>query len=445
MKDIAWSPEANLGMLEYRTFQSNFAADSDHIRIIRKKQMKQDKKEADIFKVENYLYRLPEEKIARFPLPERDLSKLLVSRKGTIESSIFRNLPHYLPEGSLLIFNDTKVVPARLLFKKKTGAVIEVFCLDPYDPAEYSESFSRHDECRWKCLIGNKKRWKGGYLEECRETYPGTVTLKAFLESADDAEFVHFMWDDPRFSFADILSIFGNVPLPPYIKRDPVAEDRERYQTIYAKYDGSVAAPTAGLHFTDRVIRSLSEKNIGITYLTLHVAAGTFRPVKHSDIRMHEMHTEHFSVTYDFVRLLLKHTGPVVPVGTTSVRTMESLYIIGTRILEGNQSETLFFIDQWDWKNVPKGLHRKEVLTALADWMQANKMDKIHASTRLMIIPGFSFALADAMITNFHQPGSTLLMLVAAYTGEHWKTIYNYALENEFRFLSYGDACLIFP
>ena len=397
-----------------------------------------------IYRAETYQYPLPEERIARFPLPERDQSKLLIYREGVIRQDVFARLSDHLPTGSLLVFNDTKVIPARLMFRKKTGAVIEIFCLDPYDPPEYSVAFGRHGECRWKCLIGNRKRWKEGPLEDIRESPEGKVHLTATLENSGNESIVRFNWDPPHHSFAGVLSLFGIVPLPPYLKREAVELDRERYQTIYARNNGSVAAPTAGLHFTPHVLKLLTEKGISSAHLTLHVAAGTFQPVKHEDIRQHEMHTEHFSVSSAFVTRLATHDGPVIPVGTTSVRTLESLYILGTNLLTGRKTKDHLLVEQWEWKHIPQDIPRKEALDALAKWMHSKGMDRLFASTRLMIIPGYRFALADAMITNFHQPGSTLLMLVAAYTGNDWRKIYTYALENGFRFLSYGDACLLF-
>ncbi len=400
---------------------------------------------SDIFRAETYQYPLPEERIARYPLPERDQSKLLIYKEGTIQQDIFARLSDHIPAESLLVFNDTKVIPARLLFRKKTGAVIEIFCLDPYDPPEYSVAFSQHGECRWKCLIGNKKRWKEGPLKDVRESSQGRVCLTATLENSGNESIVSFSWDSPYHSFAEILSLFGIVPLPPYLKREASELDRERYQTIYAKNNGSVAAPTAGLHFTPHVFRLLSEKGILSAHLTLHVAAGTFQPVKHKDIRQHVMHTEHFSITTDFLTQLAHHKGPVIPVGTTSVRTLESLYIIGTKVLSGIHAEQDLMVGQWEWKHIRQNIPRKEALDALVKWMQSRGMERLFSSTSLMIIPGYRFAMADAMITNFHQPGSTLLMLVAAYTGNNWIKIYTYALENGFRFLSYGDACLLFP
>lgn len=398
----------------------------------------------DLYKSETYQYPLPEDRIARFPLPARDQSKLLIYKDGMIQQDIFVRLSDYLPKGSLLVFNDTKVIPARLLFRKKTGAVIEIFCLDPYDPSEYSIAFGQHRECRWKCLIGNRKRWKDGPMEDVRESGHGKVHLTATLEDTERESIVRFTWDNPHYSFAEVLTLFGIVPLPPYLKREAEELDRERYQTIYARNNGSVAAPTAGLHFTQRVFSSLNEKGILSAHLTLHVAAGTFQPVKHKDIREHDMHTEHFSVTRDLITQLANHDGPVIPVGTTSVRTLESLYILGTNVLAGKLAEDHLLTEQWEWENIRKEVPRKEALEALANWMQEKGKERLFASTRLMIIPGYRFSLADAMITNFHQPGSTLLMLVAAYTGKDWKKIYSYALENGFRFLSYGDACLLF-
>lgn len=399
---------------------------------------------SDIYKAETYQYPLPEDRIARFPLPKRDQSKLLIYKEGSIQQDVFAHLSDHLPAGSLLVFNDTKVIPARLRFRKKTGAVVEIFCLDPYDPPEYSAVFGRHEECRWKCLIGNRKRWKDGPLEDMRESTQGKVCLTATLENNENESIVCFKWDNPHYSFASILSLFGMVPLPPYLKREAVELDRERYQTIYAKNHGSVAAPTAGLHFTPHVLRLLAKKGISSAHLTLNVAAGTFQPVKHEDIRQHEMHTEHFSINFDLVSRLATHDGPVIPVGTTSVRTLESLYILGVNVLVGWKAKDQLLVEQWDWKHIRQHIPRKEALDALAEWMQLKTMDRLFASTRLMIIPGYRFALADGMITNFHQPGSTLLMLVAAYAENDWMKIYTYALENGFRFLSYGDACLLF-
>jgi S-adenosylmethionine:tRNA ribosyltransferase-isomerase len=400
----------------------------------------------------DFTYHLPDEKIAAFPLSERDASKLLVYRDGKILQDIYRNIATHIPANSLLVFNNTKVIQARILFQKPTGAVIEIFCLEPYEAGinEFNVIMNKKEKLRWKCMIGGAGKWKEGQLSKKLKVKNDEIEINATLiEKLSDAYVVELSWQPAQYSFAEMLGLFGDMPLPPYIKRKAELTDKERYQTIYAKYDGSVAAPTAGLHFTEPVFKTLAEKNISNTYVTLHVGAGTFKPVKAASMLGHEMHSEWIDVNTETIEQLIDSTGNnIIAVGTTSLRTIESLYWMGVKtILQPNITMEALPIQQWDVYEAPlagSDFSLKEALISLLQWMKNNKLNRLLSSTQILIAPGYHYKVANAIVTNFHQPQSTLLLLVAAAVNDKWKEIYNYALENDFRFLSYGDGSLIF-
>ncbi|NEM98048.1 S-adenosylmethionine:tRNA ribosyltransferase-isomerase [Pontibacter burrus] len=397
--------------------------------------------------IKDFVYELPDERIAKFPLPERDQSKLLYYKNGTIADHTFTDLPQLLPANSLLVFNDTKVVQARLLFQKETGGVIEIFCLEPVKPhTEVQLAMQQTGHCTWKCLVGNNKRWKGGKLYLHFEG--GTITAER--EAQQEGHFlINFTWEPASLTFAEVLERCGRLPLPPYLNRDLSPDDRIRYQTIYANQEGAVAAPTAGLHFTDRVIEQLKANDISTAYLTLHVGAGTFKPVKAEVMEAHEMHAEQLYLTRDFIAQLLpqvEQNKPVIPVGTTSMRSLESLYWLGVKVLQQPElPKEQLHISQWfayETTNLPSATI---ALTALLNYMANYNTDHLHASTQIMIAPGYSFRICKGLVTNFHQPESTLLLLVSALIGENWRTVYQHALQNNYRFLSYGDSSLLLP
>lgn len=394
-------------------------------------------------RIEDFSYDLPDERIAKYPLPERDASKLLIYKDGCCEEKIFRNIPDYLPENSIMVFNNTKVVPARLFFRRESGAHIEIFCLQPIDPAEYNTVFSVTDSCVWRCVVGNIKRWKGDVL---RYDHPegdpiGDVDLRAELvERQEESSFVRLSWKGGK-PFSEILEMCGRVPIPPYLNRDTEAIDLERYQTLYAKFRGSVAAPTAGLHFTDRVLDDIKGRGIDIENVCLHVGAGTFLPVKSSLVSGHTMHREPFVVRLDFLKDLRRGGRKIIAVGTTSVRTLESLYYVGVSCIEKGRPED---VAQWCPYEREYPYSIEESLDAIIAYLEKNGLDEVKVSTRIIIVPGFKFRVVDVMVTNFHQPQSTLLLLISAFVGGDWKTLYNYALGNGFRFLSYGDSSLLF-
>jgi S-adenosylmethionine:tRNA ribosyltransferase-isomerase len=399
----------------------------------------------------DYTYSLPNEKIAAFPLLQRDESKLLVYKNGLIEQDIYKNIASYLPEKSLLIFNDTKVIPARVLFKKPTGGVIEIFCLEPYETInEYNSIMQKKENVRWKCLIGGAAKWKEGNLEKELIFNNEKLILKvSLIEKLADAYVAEFSWQPAHFSFAEIIQYAGETPLPPYIKRKADENDKERYQTIYAKFDGSVAAPTAGLHFTEEIFSSLAKKNITTDYVTLHVGAGTFKPVKTSSMEGHEMHTEWIDVNNNTIQNILNNLqNNIVATGTTSLRTIESLYWLGVKtILDPGIKQDDLIIHQWDVYDEPLNkinYTAAEALSSLIKWMEKNNYEQLITKTQILIAPRYQFKIAKALITNFHQPNSTLLLLVAAAINNDWKMVYKYALENDFRFLSYGDGSLLF-
>lgn len=389
-------------------------------------------------------YDLPDKRIAKFPLSERNQSKLLVYKKGKISHDKFSQLSDYIPESSLLVFNNTKVIHARIEFNKSTGARIEIFCLEPHLPAEYAIAFAQTNKCQWKCMIGNLKKWKSEILTKDISYKSKNVRLKAkLIEVEQSSHVVEFEWSN-NINFAELIEICGEIPIPPYLNRKPEESDSKRYQTVYSKIDGSVAAPTAGLHFTENEFTSLTEKNINTDYLTLHVGAGTFKPLQSETLGTHQMHTEHFQVSLKLVQNLIKYYPKIIAVGTTSVRTLESLYIIGNLIVDGVKSNH-FTVNQWDAYGDVSKTDTVFALRAIENYMKNNCIKSFNASTSIMIAPGYKFKIISGIITNFHQPKSTLLALVSALVGDSWKEIYNYAFKNDFRFLSYGDSSLLIP
>ena len=392
--------------------------------------------------IEDYSYALPDERIAKYPLPERDASKLLIYRDGDVRATVFRNLAQELPAGSLMVFNDTKVVPARLFFRRPTGAHIEVFCLEPVEPAESNTNFAATERCRWKCVIGNAKRWKDDVLSldvDYGELLD--IRLEARLVSREgQTGTVEFSWQGGA-PFSRVLELCGRVPIPPYLNRETEAIDLERYQTLYAHIRGSVAAPTAGLHFTQRVLDDIAARGIDTANVCLHVGAGTFLPVKTSLVSEHPMHREPFTVSRELLCRLRDVDRPVVAVGTTSVRTLESLYYVGVSCLEQGSPVD---VDQWAPYTREYAPSREEALDSIVKYLDDKGLDALTVGTRIIIVPGFRFRIVDAMVTNFHQPQSTLLLLISAFVGGDWRTIYDFALAEGFRFLSYGDSSLLF-
>jgi S-adenosylmethionine:tRNA ribosyltransferase-isomerase len=395
--------------------------------------------------INEYDYDLPADRIAQYPVSERDKSQLLVYRNHTISKDTFNKIDEYLPADSLLIFNNTRVIRARILFHKKTGAEIEVLCLEPLSPFDYALSFSSRESVVWKCIVGNLKKWKSGVLET-PFNYNG-ISFNLFaerLKPEGEAWQIKFSWDSQRLTFGEVIEATGHIPLPPYINRNDENEDIERYQTVYSRIKGSVAAPTAGLHFTETVLGKIKAKGIKTAELTLHVGAGTFKPVKAKNIYEHEMHCEHFSVDTETINLLIENHDNIIPVGTTSVRTLESLYWLGVKLIHNlpDKSPSLI-LGQWEAYEMPQSVTVTDSLKSLSDYLKKNKSLQIQAATSIMIVPGYQFRMSKGIITNFHQPRSTLLLLISAWTGNRWKEIYNFALENRFRFLSYGDSSLL--
>ena len=398
--------------------------------------------------ISEFDYPLPDERIAKFPLPVRDQSKLLVYRHGQVSEDVFTSLPNYIPAGELMVFNNTKVIQARLHFRKETGALIEVFCLEPISPADYALNFQQTGHVAWLCMIGNLKKWKEGALHREMIVKGRTLTLTATRgECRGTSHWVDFRWDNPEVTFADILEVFGELPIPPYLNRETQESDKETYQTVYSKVKGSVAAPTAGLHFTTRVLNALHDKGVDLEELTLHVGAGTFKPVKSEEIEGHEMHTEYISVSRSTIDKLIAHGGQAIAVGTTSVRTLESLYHIGVTLLSHpNASEEELPVCQWQpYEMEGEAPTAVEALSAVRSYLDRHGMETLHTSTQIIIAPGYEYRIVKAMVTNFHQPKSTLLLLVSAFVQGDWRTIYNYALAHDFRFLSYGDSSLLIP
>ncbi|MFC0771912.1 S-adenosylmethionine:tRNA ribosyltransferase-isomerase [Terrimonas alba] len=400
--------------------------------------------------IADFTYSLPGDRIASYPLQKRDSSKLLVYRNGDIQDDIYENIASHIPTGSLLIFNNTKVVEARLLFQKPTGGVIEIFCLEPHEQyADITTAMLQRGKVYWLCLVGGASKWKHGQiLQKIIYAFNKEIILEAiYQEKRIDSFVIELSWNDPEMSFAELLHHAGAIPLPPYIKRKAESSDAERYQTIYARYDGSVAAPTAGLHFTDSIFRSLDRKNIQKEFVTLHVGAGTFKPVKSETMQQHEMHAEFIDVSGEAIENIIRHLDKtIIPVGTTSMRTIESLYWLGVKLLTANDQSSIPELNQWEAYDMPsRDVQAKDALASLLGWMKKNKLKKLVTRTRIIIAPGYKLRIAKGLITNFHQPQSTLLLLIAAIIGEDWRKVYDHALQNGFRFLSYGDGCLLYP
>jgi S-adenosylmethionine:tRNA ribosyltransferase-isomerase len=399
--------------------------------------------------INDFDYSLPDERIAKFPLPERDHSKLLLYRHGEVSENIFTSLPQYIDKNELMIFNNTKVIQARLHFRKETGALIEIFCLEPIEPADYAINFQQTSHAAWLCLVGNLKKWKEGTLHRTLTIKGQQIILSATRSKCQGtSHWIDFEWNNPSITFADILEIFGELPIPPYLNRETEESDKVTYQTVYSKIKGSVAAPTAGLHFTERVLDDLQQKGVELEELTLHVGAGTFKPVKSEEIEGHEMHTEWISVSRHTMERLIAHRGQATAVGTTSVRTLETLYYIGL-VLQDNPdaNEEDLYIKQWQPYSVSpeKELPPEKSLQNIVDYLNRHNLEVLHSCTQIIIAPGYTYHIVKKMITNFHQPKSTLLLLVSAFVNGDWHQIYDYALTHDFRFLSYGDSSLLIP
>ena len=400
--------------------------------------------------ISDYNYPLPDERIAKFPIARRDCSKLLIYRQGEVGEDVFHRLPDYLPQGALMVFNNTKVIQARMHFRKETGALIEVFLLEPAAPADYEQMFQTTGLCAWYCLVGNLKKWKEGVLARTITIGEHTVTVTAARQGIHGTSHrVEFSWDCPSVSFAEVIDEMGELPIPPYLNRETQESDKTTYQTVYSKIKGSVAAPTAGLHFTDAVLAALDHRGIEREELTLHVGAGTFKPVKSEEIGGHEMHTEYISVRRETIEKLIRYEGCAIAVGTTSVRTLESLYYMGVKVSRNpDLTEEQLHVSQWEpYEDEPSAsqLSVLDALRALADWMDTRGMEVLHSSTQIIIAPGYVYKIVKMLVTNFHQPQSTLLLLVSAFVKGDWRKIYDYALSHDFRFLSYGDSSLLIP
>ena len=393
--------------------------------------------------IQDYNYALPDERIAKFPIAERDHSKLLVYNKGVVGEDVFYNLPSHLPKGALMVFNNTKVIQARMHFRKETGALIEVFLLEPAEPSDYELMFQTTGRCAWYCLVGNLKKWKEGTLNVVNESL--NLTAKRLGEHGT-SHLIEFEWTGGM-SFAEVIDAVGELPIPPYLNRKTQESDKTTYQTVYSKIKGSVAAPTAGLHFTNKVLQSLDEHGIEREEVTLHVGAGTFKPVKSELIADHEMHTEFISVRRETIEKLIRHDAQAIAVGTTSVRTLESLYYMGLKVLENPDiSEDELHVQQWEPYETSSGtVGGLQSLQALLDWMTRHELTVLHSSTQIIIAPGYDYKIVRMLVTNFHQPQSTLLLLVSAFVKCDWRKIYDYALAHDFRFLSYGDSSLLIP
>ncbi len=393
-------------------------------------------------KIEKLTYTLPENKIAKYPLNNRDYSKLLVFENNSIRETIFRNIDQEFRDNDLLIFNNTKVIQARLLFRKESGAQIEVFCLEPYLPKEYNLAFQAKKICRWKCLVGNSKKWKSGKISLFNDNIL-LMNAERLNEETNEESLIEFSWNN-ELAFSEILELAGKTPIPPYLNRKAEDSDKNKYQTIYSKFEGSVAAPTSGLHFTNHVFEKLKNKNVKLAEITLHVGAGTFKPIKVENAANHLMHAETFFVNRNLIEQIATHTGRIVAIGTTTLRTLESIFYLGYLAYSGTLKATNHFqINQWDIYQINQNITRKESFLALLNYLNLNETDTIFAQTQIMITPEYQIKCIDGLITNFHQPESTLLLLVASWTGDKWKNIYNYALENNYRFLSYGDSSLL--
>lgn len=393
-------------------------------------------------KISNFTYELPDERIAKYPLHNRDESKLLCYREGVVSQRVFKTLSEELSSDALLVYNNTKVIRARMLFHKVTGAKIEIFCLEPHIPVDYALSFQQTKQVVWRCMVGGARKWKEDKLTMV--LFNGT-TLTAERKGREQGDFlIQFTWDNAALTFSDVIEQSGNIPIPPYLNRPSEASDLTTYQTVYAKHKGSVAAPTAGLHFTDEVLSDLHEHGIEIDEVTLHVGAGTFQPVKAVQMDAHNMHTETIAVSLETIKHLKAKVGHIIAVGTTSVRTLESLYWIGNHYIQGDiDSPDAAHLDQWTPYNEGVKHSTLDVFEALEKWMLDNGVNELHASTQIIIAPSYQFRVIEGMLTNFHQPNSTLLLLVSALVGDDWRKIYDYALAHDFRFLSYGDSSLL--
>ncbi len=400
--------------------------------------------------ISNYNYELPDERIAKFPKEERDHSKLLIYNKGQVGEDVFFHLPEYLPQGALMVFNNTKVIQARLHFRKDTGALIEIFLLEPAQPADYEQMFQQSECCSWLCLVGNQKKWKEGTLCRVIDVKGTSVEVRATRKGEHGtSQWIDFEWTG-GVSFAEILDAMGELPIPPYLNRETQESDKTTYQTVYSKIKGSVAAPTAGLHFTERVLSAVDEHGIEREEVTLHVGAGTFKPVKSETIGEHAMHTEYIAVRRHTIERLLAHGGSAIAVGTTSVRTLESLYYMGLKVMRNPDiKEEQLHVNQWEPYQETDGEQKEvsslEALQALLDWMVSHELTVLHSSTQIIIAPGYTYKIVKMLVTNFHQPQSTLLLLVSAFVHGDWHKIYDYALAHDFRFLSYGDSSLLIP
>lgn len=413
--------------------------------------------------ISDYNYDLPDSRIAKFPVSPRDTSKLLIYRHGEISDDIFYNLPKYLPQKSLMVFNNTKVIQARMHFRKETGALIEVFLMEPAAPTDYELMFQTRGECSWLCMVGNLKKWKEGSLVRNFDVAGSTINFKATMrrdiidaKSGGTNYWVDFAWDNPQVSFAEILDAVGELPIPPYLNRETQDSDKTTYQTVYSKIKGSVAAPTAGLHFTDKVLAAIDAAGVRREELTLHVGAGTFKPVKSEEIDGHTMHTEYVCVRRDTLQTLLDYDCCAIAVGTTSVRTLESLYYMGVK-LEANPdaAEEDLHVCQWEPYekadgtpvdgNLIDGITPQKAISNIIAWLDKNNLKTLHSSTQIIIAPGYEYKIVKVLVTNFHQPQSTLLLLVSAFLKGDWRNVYDYALSHDFRFLSYGDSSILIP
>lgn len=413
--------------------------------------------------ISDYNYDLPDSRIAKFPVSPRDTSKLLIYRHGEISDDIFYNLPKYLPQKSLMVFNNTKVIQARMHFRKETGALIEVFLMEPAAPTDYELMFQTRGECSWLCMVGNLKKWKEGSLVRTFDVAGSTINFKATMrrdiidaKSGGTNYWVDFAWDNPKVSFAEILDAVGELPIPPYLNRETQDSDKTTYQTVYSKIKGSVAAPTAGLHFTDKVLAAIDAAGVRREELTLHVGAGTFKPVKSEEIDGHTMHTEYVCVRRDTLQTLLDYDCCAIAVGTTSVRTLESLYYMGVK-LEANPdaAEEDLHVCQWEpyekadgtpiGGNLIDGITPQKAISNIIAWLDKNNLKTLHSSTQIIIAPGYEYKIVKVLVTNFHQPQSTLLLLVSAFLKGDWRNVYDYALSHDFRFLSYGDSSILIP
>lgn len=398
--------------------------------------------------ISDYNYELEDERIAKFPMAERDHSKLLIYNKGVVGEDVFYNLPRHLPSKALMVFNNTKVIQARLHFHKDTGALIEVFLLEPYAPADYEQMFQMRGHCSWLCLVGNQKKWKeGNVLRRKLEVRGERLELRTLrMGEVGTSLLIRFEWDGDV-SFAEIIDVAGELPIPPYLNRETQESDKTTYQTVYSKIKGSVAAPTAGLHFTEKVLADLDAHGIEREELTLHVGAGTFRPVKSETIGEHPMHTEYIAVRRHTIERLIAYNGEAIAVGTTSVRTLESLYYMGLKVMANpDLTEEQLHVNQWEpYEGSGKEEAVSVVLQALLDWMDRHALTVLHSSTQIIIAPGYDYKIVKMLVTNFHQPQSTLLLLVSAFVKGNWRCIYDYALSHDFRFLSYGDSSLLIP